>query len=209
MGRGKKGKLSGAVRREINQRRATDAVSGKAQDIVFGRVTKLLGQNHIMVAIESKHGPKEIRVRMPNMFLKKGATPVTTREVVSVYVGPEFDPNDTIKPTDQFDITAILTVKQAGELVESGSLPRWMVHEETVTTGGGKSSTDHAGWEFGYSDSKGPLDEDSTDDEDGGAPVSKATAPTTKNQIKFGTNTHDDDDSDDDSSNKDIDVDAI
>jgi hypothetical protein len=204
MGRGKKGKLSGAVRREINQRRAADAMSGKTKDIAFGRVTKLLGQNHIMVAIESKHGPKEIRVRMPNMFLKKGATPVTTREVVSVYVGPEFNPDDTIKPTDQFDITAILTIKQAGELVESGDLPRWMVHEETITTGA-KSSTDHAGWEFGYSDSKGPLDEDS--EEDSGAPVSNATVPATKNQIKFGADTHDDDS--DDSSNKDIDIDAI
>ena len=196
---GKK-KISGAARKNINQRRAADAVKTISSDTTFGRVTKLLGFNHIMVAIQAKSGPKEIRVRIPKLFTKKGATPITTREIVAIYVGNEFVPED-VKSTDQFDITAILTLKQANDLVLTGDIPRWMVHEEVVS-GNVKTETDGMGWEFGYSDKK---DEDESDDEEKTAPPpSKGT----QNTIVFGPSAGDDSDSDD-SKGKDIDVDAI
>lgn len=146
-----KGKISGSARKEINQRRAADAVKNKSNELTFGRITKLLGHNHVMAAIQGNTGVKEIRVRIPNLFTKKGATPITTRDIVAIYVGAEFEPAD-VKSTDQFDITAVLTMKQANDLVQSGDIPHWMVHD-----GGGDqsaSSADAAGWEFGYDEVK-------------------------------------------------------
>ncbi len=198
-----KGKLSGAARKGINQRRAADVIKEVSDDIAFGRVTKLLGFNHIMVAIPVKEGSKEIRVRIPKLFTKKGATPITTREVVAIYVGKEFDPAE-VKSTDQFDITAILTIKQANDLVLSGEIPRWMVHEEVVSGGNAhKTEADTNGWEFGYSDAK---DED--DDEDEESEDDEKAPKGAKNKIVFGKSAADDDD-DDSSSGKDVDVDAI
>ena len=196
-----KGKLSGAARKEINQRRAADIVKTMSSDTSFGRVTKLLGFNHIMVAIQGKSGPKEIRVRIPKLFTKKGATPITTRDVVALYVGAEFDPEE-VKSTDIFDITAILTVKQANDMVHSGDIPRWMVHDE-VTSGHLKTEAEDPGWEFGYSEEQEAAGEDK--DESGEKTGDEPKVPKGKrNAIVFGA---DDDSSDDDK--KDIDVDAI
>ena len=195
---GKK-KISGAARKDINQRRAADLVKTVSADTAFGRVTKLLGFNHIMVAIQAKSGPKEIRVRIPKLFTKKGATPITTREVVAIYVGTEFNPEE-VKSTDQFDITAILTVKQANDLVLTGDIPRWMVHEEVVS-GNVKAENEGMGWEFGYSDKK-----DEEESEEGEEEKEKGVVNVPKgkrNAIVF-----DDGDSDSEDS-KDIDVDAI
>lgn len=202
---GKK-KISGAARKDINQRRAADIVKTVSADTTFGRVTKLLGFNHIMVAIQAKSGPKEIRVRIPKLFTKKGATPITTREVVAIYVGTEFDPED-VKSTDQFDITAILTLKQANDLVLTGDIPRWMVHEEVVS-GHVKSESDGLGWEFGYSEKKDELSEEELDGEKetaGAVPTAPKGPKGKRNAIVFSA----DDDDDDTEDNKDIDVDAI
>lgn len=189
-----KGKLSGSARKEINQRRAAELSKGGATDITFGRVTKLLGFNHIMVAIQGKTSTKEIRVRIPKLFTKKGATPITTREVVAIYVGTDFD-SDSVKPTDQFDITAILTLKQANDLVQTGEIPRWMVHDEVVSGGGG-AAVDSVGWEFGYSDAKDDADDDDTDEE---------KVPKTSKNITFGASATAESSDDD----RDVDIDAI
>lgn len=195
---GKK-KISGAARKEINQRRAIDIVKTASADTTFGRVTKLLGFNHIMIAIQAKAGPKEIRVRIPKLFTKKGATPITTREVVAIYVGPEFDP-ETVKSTDQFDITAILNLKQANDLVLTGDIPRWMVHEEVVS-GNVKSENESLGWEFGYSDKKDDDEESDMKEEEEKEKAVVNQPKGKKNAIVFN-------DSDSEDSN-DIDVDAI
>lgn len=202
---GKK-KISGAARKNINQRRAADIVKTISPDTSFGRVTKLLGFNHIMVAIQAKSGPKEIRVRIPKLFTKKGATPITTREIVAIYVGTEFEP-DEVKSTDQFDITAILTLKQAHDLVQTGDIPRWMVHEEVVS-GNLTCESDGVGWEFGFSDEKDDKSGEKSDEEEP-ATAATATAAAVKapkrNAILFGPT---DGDSDSEDSKK-IDIDAI
>jgi hypothetical protein len=201
-----KGKLSGSARKVINQRRAAEAVKDVSDDIAFGRVTKLLGFNHIMVAIPVKSGSKEIRVRIPKLFTKKGATPITTREIVAIYVGNEFDPDeDEVKTTDQFDITAILTIKQANDLVQSGVIPRWMVHEEVVSGNAHFTEADKMGWEYGYSDSKDEKDEEALDT-DKTPEKEKAPTKAAKNKVVFGISADDDDDS---TGGKDVDVDAI
>jgi hypothetical protein len=217
-----KGKLSGSARKVINQRRAAEAVKDLSDDIAFGRVTKLLGFNHIMVAIPVKSGSKEIRVRIPKLFTKKGATPITTREIVAIYVGKDFSP-DEVKSTDQFDITAILTIKQANDLVQSGEIPRWMVHEEVISGNAHFTEADKMGWEYGYSDSKDEKDDEELDkDAAAAAVVDKTTkvpkaakaAKAAKNKVVFGNSADDDDGTGSTGStgstgDKDVDVDAI
>ena len=149
MPRSKKGRISGTVRKEINERRAADAIHGRADGVAFARVTKMTGANHVRVAIASKHGQKELSARIPNIFARRGATPITTRDVVTVYVGRDFDPDNYVpKASEHFDIAAVLTVRQAHELRKSGAIPDWMVveGEETASKheGGG-------GFEFDYS----------------------------------------------------------
>lgn len=158
----KKGKLTGGARKEINSDRAADAVEMSlnnqkltaldlqpdAVDFVFARVTKFLGVNHIDASYDSKRGPQKVRARIPNILGRRGATPVTDRDVVVIYVGGDFDAdNDSLDGT-QCDITAILTMKQAFELKQAGAIPPWMIHEEG--TAAAAAATDD-GFEFDYS----------------------------------------------------------
>jgi hypothetical protein len=194
-----KGKLSGAARKEINQRRAAEIAKGKPDDTEFGRVTKLLGHNHVLVAIPTKSASKEIRVRITNLFTKKGATPITTRDIVAVFVGKDFDPED-IKPTDQFDITAILSTKQAHQLVSSGDIPRWMIHDEVSSGSAHKTDEELMGWEFGYTEEKEEEEEETTGH---ASKADKTLGKSKRNAIVF--TAEDDDDGKEDNAVVDID----
>lgn len=148
MARSKKGRLTGGARKEINDRRAQDAINGLSSDIAFGRVTKILGANHVRVALPSTHTPVEVSARIPNIFARRGATPITSRDVVTIYVGKDFDVDGGDFANAHFDITSILTNKQAYDLYKEGTLPKWMVHEEGTTVA---DDSDDGGFEFDYS----------------------------------------------------------
>ena len=149
MPRSKKGRLSGSARKELNSRRADDAVRGRVDGIAFGRVTKITGAGHVVVAIDSSHGPKELRARIPNVLARKGATPITTRDVVAIFVGSEFNPDDKFTSSDHFDITAVLSNKQVYELQKDGVIPSWMSTESADVSAASKE--DVVGYEFDYS----------------------------------------------------------
>jgi hypothetical protein len=169
MPRSKKGRLAGGARKEINESRATEAVSvafmsdkerakkSAIVDFVFGRVTKMTGANHVRVAIESRHGPKEIAARIPNIFARRGATPITTRSVVTVHTGPDYDPDVKSEETamEHFDITSILTERQVKDLVGAALIPEWMNNVDV--TPGASAKSDMDGFVFG----------EESDDEDG------------------------------------------
>ena len=150
-----KGRLSGGKRIEINQRRATDIVSGKIAGNVFARITKIVGAGHAKAAIEGKHGPKELLVRIPNLLGRRGATPITPSSVVSIYVGEDFTPDTDIKVEDHFEITSILDAKQAYKLQKDGVIPLWMAQD--VAKGEELKTDVEPGFEFDYS---GPGDEE-------------------------------------------------
>ena len=171
MPKSKKGRLSGTARKEINQKASNDAVEGRVSGITFARVTRMLGENHIRVAIPSKHGYKECMARIPNKFGKKGSTPLTINNVVSIYVGETFDVEENIEKA-HFDVTCILDSKQAYQLVKDGTIPGWMLKSpEEVTSGVIKSSTqDGEGFEFDYHEDKekgkGSQDSGESEEED-------------------------------------------
>jgi hypothetical protein len=151
MPRSKKGRITGAARKEINQRRAQDAINGVTSDVAFARVTKILGANHVRAALASRRGPIEVHVRIPNIFARRGSTPITTRDVVTIYVGTDFDVDNDDFATAHFDITSILTSRQAYDLYKEGTVPKWMVHEEGSAVADGD---DDGQFEFDYSDEK-------------------------------------------------------
>lgn len=148
MPRSKKGRLSGSARKEINGKRTDDAVAvalmseaerarkGKVLDFVFGRITKHTGANHVRASIATKRGQRELIVRIPNMFTRRGATPITTRSVVTIYVGDEFDPDVRSESgTEHFDLTSVLTERQSNELKKAGIIPDWMMGVDTDGSG--------------------------------------------------------------------------
>ena len=134
-------KISGARRKELNVLRAADAVSGRAEGILFGRVIKLLGngQVHVMIPTE-RYGPKTLLVRLPRLFSKRGSTPLSNNHVVSFFVGKDFNPDTELKSGDAvitdylFDITSILDDKSAQALFKDGIIPEWMVRSGTADT---------------------------------------------------------------------------
>jgi len=87
MPRSKKGRISGTKRQELNSQRASAAINGKTDGVTFARITKMIGQGHVKVAIPYKHGIKELSARIPNVLGRRGATPITAKDVVAIYVG--------------------------------------------------------------------------------------------------------------------------
>lgn len=153
MGKSKKGRLSGASRKELNMKASNDAIEGRTQGILFARVLRMLGENHIRVAVPSNHGYKEFLARIPNKLGKKGSTPLTINSIVSIYVGDEFDPNEPISGKVHFDVTCILDSKQAYQLVKDETIPGWMLKSpEEVSSGVLKSDGSEGidGYEFDY-----------------------------------------------------------
>jgi translation initiation factor IF-1 len=178
----KKGRLSGGARKEINERRAADAVRSASKGVtdgnMFARVTRILGANHVRVAVPCKAGVRELSARIPNIFARRGATPITTRDVVAIFVGAEFDVDkDTVRPSDHFDITTILTTRQSHALFKDGIIPQWMIHDEAADAAKGKITED-VGYEFDYSDVKEEMgsDDDSDHSSGGGARGGERTA---------------------------------
>jgi hypothetical protein len=150
MGRSKKGRISGTKRQELNNQRANAALTGKAEGIAFARVTKMVGAGHVRVAIPYKFGVKELQARIPNVLGRRGATPITTKDIVSIYVGTDWDPDVTSTNGEHFDITAILTSKQAYQLFKDGILPEWMVVDMESDKVDPSGKTAEGGYEFDY-----------------------------------------------------------
>jgi len=158
MPRSKKGRVSGTERQAINSKRAASAINGTSEGVIFARVTKMLGQGHISVAIPYKHGIKELNARIPNILGRRGATPITVKDVVAIFVGKDYNPDEATTNGEHFDVVAVLTSKQAGKLRQDGEIPAWMI---TDVGNDGLKATEEAdgGFEFGYDDDEEKKEE--------------------------------------------------
>lgn len=150
MGRSGKG-FSGADRKNANIRTASEAVEGKRPGTMFARVLKMLGMNHINVAIPTKSGYKEVQARIKPKLGRKGSTPLTINNVVCIYVGEGFDPEEKLQGNEHFDVECILDDRQAYQLIKEGKIPGWMLKSpEEVSSGVSKSKEMTDGFEFDY-----------------------------------------------------------
>ncbi len=169
MGHSKKGRLSGGARKELNEKRANEAISGAAEGTTFARVSRMVGAGHVRVLVPCRGGSKEVLARIPNLLARRGSTPITTKDVVAIFVGPDYDPNVPTPSgtTEHFDIVAILNSKQVYRLIKEGTIPGWM--QDAEAEGGDKATGVAAdgGFEFDYSGAKHDEEEegDSSDSE--------------------------------------------
>ena len=127
MGRSKKGRLTGGKRKEVNENRIAKILSGDVRDIAYARVRKHLGSGRVLAAIDTKHGPKEIQAQIPNVFGRKGSTPINSTTVVTIIVGEDFDPDTDITASSHFKVECILSDDQARTLSRKGLVPDWML----------------------------------------------------------------------------------
>jgi hypothetical protein len=152
MPRSKKGRVSGTERQAINSKRAAAAINGTSDGVTFARVTKMLGQGHISVAIPYKHGIKELNARIPNILGRRGATPITVKDVVAIFVGDDYNPDEPSIAGEHFDVVAVLTSKQAVKLRQEGAIPDWMTNDSSTDAAAAGASGNDGGFEFGYDD---------------------------------------------------------
>lgn len=165
MPRSKKGRISGTKRQELNSQRAAAAINGKTEGVTFARVTKMVGQGHVTVAIPYKHGIKELHARIPNVLGRRGATPITAKDVVAIYVGEGYNPDAPSTPNEHFDIIAILTPKQAYSLKKDGIIPDWMTNDIDADKPA-EGAVGDGGYEFAHESDEEGDEEKSSSDED-------------------------------------------
>ena len=149
--RSSKGRFSGGARKELNEERVAKTISGEASGIQMARVVKILGMGRVNVLMEMKGRPETVQARIPSIFQRKGATPIDTNSIVSIFVGEDFDPKIDTLMGSHLEITAILTNKDAQALKDRGELPAWMTQSEPLSYSGAVvSAPDDVGFEFDY-----------------------------------------------------------
>ena len=111
----------------MNENRIAKILSGDVRDIAYARVRKHLGSGRVLAAIDTKHGPKEIQAQIPNVFGRKGSTPINSTTVVTIIVGEDFDPDTDITTSSHFKVECILSDDQARTLSRKGLVPDWML----------------------------------------------------------------------------------
>ena len=164
----KKGRLRASVRQDLNEERSdavvAEAIAAKERgapfESLFARVTGLLGMGRVRANLPTGHTSTEIKIQIPNVFGKKGVTPINSQTIVAIFVGKDFNPL-AFDATVHFKLTSILNDKQSGHLVEAGVIPDWMT---AVTAEGTETAGAPEAFVFDYSDKKDEEDED--DDEE-------------------------------------------
>jgi hypothetical protein len=141
-----KGRVTGAKRQELNESRSSKILETDSKEHSFARVVKHLGMGRVSAMVSGPRGsPTQIVVQIPKLFGRKGATPITSSSVVTIYVGLGFNPETDYDPKTHFQVTSILTEKQAYELKEEGRIPEWMT---TVDKAAEDAGTKEEAFEF-------------------------------------------------------------
>ena len=164
----KKGRISGAGRKEVNSARVGKILES-GEGYIFARVVKHLGMGRVEVNIATPRGAvKTLKAQIPLVFSRKGATPINTTTVVSIFTGKAFDADKEIDPKTHFKIEAILKDSEAYDLKEEGRIPGWMTARALAVEGATASAVaaaakavEEEGWEFARED------EDEKEDSEG------------------------------------------
>jgi translation initiation factor IF-1 len=123
------------IKHSANQRTADAALVGDVEGIVFGRVTKHLGNSEVRVLCADL---REHRALIPGRLSNKRATPIMVDDLVGLG-RREFESRaardasvEEIAETEVFDISVVFDRRSAARLVKKGSIPGWMLTTETV-----------------------------------------------------------------------------
>ncbi len=121
---GKKGRVTGAQRKEINERTVSATMDGEAEDVQFARVLKHLGSGHVRIILaDSKEGIAKIRT----VLSKRGSTPIAPDDIVIVS-GRDFETRTKeATEVDRFDLLGVLSRSQASKMEKEGRIPPWFL----------------------------------------------------------------------------------
>ena len=163
-----KGRVSGAKRQELNGNRTSKILETESKEHSFARIVKHLGMGRVSAMVAGARGsPTQIVLQIPKIFGRKGSTPITSSSVVTIYVGAGFNPETDFDPKTHFQVTSILTEKQAYELKEEGRIPAWMT---TVDKAAEDAGTKEEAFEFDRlgttKEEEDEEDEEGEDEED-------------------------------------------
>jgi len=159
-----KGRVTGSKRKEINENRSSKILETESKEHTFARVVKHLGMGRVSAVVAGRSGgPTNIVVQIPKVFGRKGSTPITSSSVVTIYVGLGFNPEKDYVEGTHFQVTSILTEKQAYDLKEEGRIPSWMLSVEK--TAEEAAATGDAGFEFTHGDEEEEEEEEDEDEE--------------------------------------------
>jgi len=165
--------LAAPRREELNEERSQTEVTaalaakerGGKTDTMFARVTGHLGMGRVKARLPTGKDSVEIYIQIPNVFGRKGVTPINSQTVVAVYVGLDFDPL-AFDSTVHFKMTSILNDMQAGQLVEAEVIPSWMT--STADPADAAAKGEEEAYVFDYSGVKEGEDEDEESEEESG-----------------------------------------
>lgn len=149
--RSSKGRFSGGARKELNEERVSKTIAGEASGIQMARVVKILGMGRVNILTEMKGRPETVQARIPSIFQRKGATPIDTDSIVSIFVGEDYDPKVDTLMGSHLEITAILSNKDVQALKDRSEIPAWMTQREPLSYSASMiSAPDDLGFEFDY-----------------------------------------------------------
>ena len=127
---GKKGRLSGAQRKDINNRAVSSAMEGDMEDVEFAHVLRHLGAGHIRVVLPNK---REGIAKIRTVLSKRGSTPIVAGDVV-ILSGRDFENKATVGPDgtlsdkiDRYDVLGVLSRPQAAKMEKEGKIPSWFI----------------------------------------------------------------------------------
>jgi translation initiation factor IF-1 len=123
------------IKHSANQRTADAALAGDVEGLVFGRVTKHLGNGEVRVLCTDL---LEHRAIIPGRLSNKRATPIMVDDLVGLG-RREFESRaahsgstEDIAAGEVFDISVVFDRRSAARLVKRGIIPGWMITSETV-----------------------------------------------------------------------------
>lgn len=119
--RGKKGRLTGGQRKEINQKMVNSVLDGEEEDVVFGRVLKHLGAGNIRVILATK---REAIAKIRTFLSRRGSTPIVSGDIV-ILSGRDFETKSN--EDMRYDVLAVMKRQEAGKLEKAGEIPSWML----------------------------------------------------------------------------------
>jgi hypothetical protein len=134
----------------------------------------------VLAAIDTKHGPREIQAQIPNVFGRKGSTPINSTTVVTIIVGEDFDPDTDITASSHFKVECILSDDQARTLSRKGLVPDWMLIIDAADAASAAAAAEEL-YTFEASDDE---EEDGDSDESKEAESNSASSSSSKKKSK-------------------------
>jgi hypothetical protein len=159
----KKGRLSGEARKAINAKTIESVFD--AEDVVFGRMSKHYGNGRVEVVIEDERdgektgGKKIVQAHIRRVLCKRGATPITSSDIVGLTTREYEKGGDSSKTN--YDLICVFDRKSVSSLEKEGKIPKWMTVVGDCKSAETKDFTEM--FEFDYtaerkeSDDKGAL----------------------------------------------------